>query len=225
LIALGAEQAAEAARWRYQVDQSRDAMRRELSDDDALQAYARAAVTGCLALQLDGMQRAIDAGASPAAIIALAKGYRPPARNWETDAFQSAMASGVSSHMAAAELVQWSRLYSAMPTIRERTAKEEEFIASLRGGLASDRPMADEQRDRATRNVEALRTANRLMDLMTRFVLYQTPPLGAMPSVTARAAILADAKQVYGSCSVAPDLKAPAGIDSQFDSARRPLED
>jgi hypothetical protein len=225
LIALGAEQVAEAARWRYQVEQSRQAMRRELSDDDALQAYARTAVTGCLALQLNGMQRAIDAHASPAAIIALARAYRPPARTWETDAFQGATASGVSNHMAADELAHWSALYSAIPTIRDRTAKEEELIASLRGGLASDRPMSDEQRDRATRTVQALRTANRQMDKLTRYVLYQAPPLGATPAVAARAAILVDAKQVYGSCSVAPDLKAPPGIDSQFQTARGPLED
>ena len=59
LIALGAEQIAQAVHWRYQVEQSRQAMRLELSEDDALQALARVSVTGCLDLQLAGLHRGL----------------------------------------------------------------------------------------------------------------------------------------------------------------------
>ena len=222
LIALGAEQVAEAVHWRYQVEQSRQAMRLELSEDDALQAYARAAVTGCLDLQLSGMQRAVDSRASSAAIIALARSYQPPQRNWEMDAFQSTMASGASSHMAPDELTRWSSLYSAVPSMRLFTTKEADLIHSLRGGLATERPMAEADRDRVARALQGLRLANRAFDKSARFILYLTPALGAAPKLADRESILADARQVYGSCVLTPDLKAPPAIGSQFDVAHTP---
>jgi hypothetical protein len=225
LIALGAEQFAEAIRWRYQVEQSRQAMRLELSGDNELQAYARASVTGCLDVQLKGMQRAIDSHASPAAMIALARAYLPPERNWETDAFQSMMASGVSNHMAADELARWSAIYSPMPSIRTTTTEETDLIDSLRWGLPRERPMTDDERDREMRTVQALRKKNSKLDFLARYLLYLSPPVGATPTIAARNDILVDARQVYGACVSEPSMKAPPAIDSQFDIARAPYAD
>jgi hypothetical protein len=221
LIALAAEQTAEAFRWRQRVEQARQAMRVELSQDDGLQAYARASITRCLALQLDAIQRGIDSRLSVAQVMAVAKAYRPPYRTWESDAFRSAVASDVSNHMAAHELAEWSGVYANIPYLGQVTEKEQELVNSLSDGLPFDRRISDAEADRMTRIVQGLRRANANLDLWSRVVLFGTVPIEAAPPASDRKAVTADARQLYGSCVVVPDLKPLPASDSQFDRAHR----
>src|SRR5258707_11760041 len=77
LIALGAQQVAEAWQWRDKVSRAEAAMRLELAEDDGPQAFGRLIIAPCLDAEIarvhDGAGR-VPAGPARAA----ARGPRPP---------------------------------------------------------------------------------------------------------------------------------------------------
>jgi len=153
--------------------------------------------------------------------MAVAKAYTPPSRTWESDAFKSAVASDVTNHMAADELAGWSGVYANMPYFGQATDKEQDLIHQLADGVASPRRLSDADADRMTRAVQGLRRTNADLDLWSRVVLAGSAPLHAVPRAAARAAIIADARSVYGGCVVVPELKLPPSSGSQYERARR----
>ncbi|HZC38451.1 MAG TPA: hypothetical protein VE221_07230, partial [Sphingomicrobium sp.] len=97
LIALGAEQVMETVHGRTELREAEAAMTSELVDDDLPQAYTRAAMFGCYADQLDGVEKAVTAG-DRAKVLQLAKAYQPVVRTWDDEAWKAAMASQVLVH-------------------------------------------------------------------------------------------------------------------------------
>ena len=86
LVALAAEQGAEAAHWHFKERAAEEAMRLELAEDDGPQAYARVAIGPCLDQQIDR----IHDGAGHVPLPQLRQwvaAYQPPARTWDDEAW------------------------------------------------------------------------------------------------------------------------------------------
>jgi hypothetical protein len=80
LIALTAEQIGETLHWRHKIHQIEDALRLELAEDNAPQAFTRLATAGCNDRQLAGIATAAQGGARPAQFAPLIAAYSPAIR-------------------------------------------------------------------------------------------------------------------------------------------------
>src|SRR3954470_10128945 len=123
LTALAAEQAAEAVHWHYRVRDALEAIRLEVRDDNGPQAYTRAAAMVCLDKQLNAIQAAVEADRSRAEIAALIARYAPPSRTWDSNAWDSMLASGAVAHVPPDKMIEWGQMYAGIPLARELTAR------------------------------------------------------------------------------------------------------
>jgi hypothetical protein len=210
LIALTAEQVVEALHWRHKVEQAEAAIRIELRDDDAPQAYARAVASNCYAAQLDGIQTAVETGADRRAVAALAAAYAPPARSWDEEAWKAAVASDVGTHTPADHMILWSLPYRLVPALNETNGHEAHARAELDPLRRAPGRLSPGEAYRILAAVQSLRSDNRLMTTLSLVFLVGAKRNGAWPSSSERARVLDDLHARHGGCVVTPSL---AGVD------------
>ena len=90
LIALAAEQVVEQLSWDKKVGLGRVAMRIELAQDDGPQAYARLLIGRCLDSEIERIHDSAVIG-SPEQLRKWAAAYAPPARVWDSEAWNIVM--------------------------------------------------------------------------------------------------------------------------------------
>lgn len=109
LIALSAEQIADALRWRQETQAGAAALkvdfRRVLTDSAERQAAA-----GCIDRRLDDVARALDAGATSGALPPLGAIHYPPSHLWHSNSWDSLVASQAATHFSRERLLQYSEL-------------------------------------------------------------------------------------------------------------------
>ncbi len=206
LIALGLEQAVEALHSRHLVAQAEEAMRAEIVDDDAPQAYIRLAIAPCLSRQLDGLRAAVDQRMAPEAFGKLAASYRPELRTWDDQAWKAAQASGVLSAMGAKKLDRWSLTYVQIPNLAEDVRTERNALTRLRLTRFKSGAWTQARVDELSDIIDTLESANRgtTSHSAAQIVFMKTNGL-ELPAATEETA-LAGARQGYGNCVVQPDL-------------------
>ena len=138
-IALGAEQVVETLHWRYQLEQTRAALREEIGDS-LVNAVERQAVAPCVQGQLSRLLTSLVASgpgwkAPPPPSGRPSSGppslYGPPLRLWATASWKNAVSSGVLNHMPRPEAQGFAALYDLIEELRAQQDKEEELAMLL----------------------------------------------------------------------------------------------
>ncbi len=209
-IALSAEQTVEAFHWQHKVRDVAQAMRLELRDDDGPQAYTRVAISACLDRQLDAIQSATGAGHSRQEIVSLIGAYRPPNRTWDTESWKVALASDIGSHVAADQMIEWSKPFRAMPELQTANAREHaDWTALQPTGRAGER-LAPSETDTVLAAVQRLREDNHDMSRFSNFILITLERFGANQLPEQQRHLLGELRAQYHDCVVVPSIE---GID------------
>ena len=207
LIALGAEQFIDAMHWREKIDRSEAAMRLELAEDDGPQAFGRVIVAGCLDAQLKRIHDGIGS-ASAAQLRQWTTDYSPPFRIWDSEAWQTVLASDVGSHMGPDRLVQWSSPYRLMPAMTDSNVRERDLAAELREGVPATGEPSPIDLQNVRRLSGQLRAINWMLYRSSQLVLSRARAVAATVPETAQRDLFAEAKTMYGSCVARPDPRA-----------------
>ena len=210
LIALTAEQIVEALHWRHKVEQAEAAIRIELRDDDAPQAFARAAASNCYAAQLDRIQTAVETKADRREVAALAAAYAPPARSWDEEAWKAAVASDVGTHTPADHMILWSLPYRLIPALNDTNSHEAHAHAELGPLRRAPGRLSSGEADRMLAAIQSLRSDNQLMTTLSLVFLVGAKRNDAWPSASQRGRVLDDLRARDGDCVVTPSI---AGVD------------
>jgi len=224
LIALGLEQAVERQHWRHKAEEAEQAMRIELSRDDGAQAYARAAITGCLNDQLDAIIKAVEAGGDGRDIVRLADAYEPPLRTWDHQSWDAAVSADITGHIGSEQINRWSRVFDLTSMLNAQTARESNGLDLLTGGPGVGGRLSPDQADRMIRAAKSLKRANYEIGGVAVLMLKWSKPVEAEPPPEVRADILAQARARYGACVAEPRLSDPLGHSDEFDNGRQMLD-
>jgi hypothetical protein len=222
LIAMIAEQVVEELSWRAKIAKAEQAMRIELAEDNAPQAYGRALIGRCLNQQITQIHN--EAGVVPTAQLRRwISAYQPPVRTWDSEAWKAVLGSDVGSHMGAVRLVAWSSPYRMMPMLSEANGHERELVMQLRESLppTGEASGSDLQK---VRSITALLWAqNSMFTGVSQLLLSRSEQNGAHISNAAKQDLLKRARLIYGDCIEVPTLKGPAaeGVDANL---IRPIE-
>jgi hypothetical protein len=208
VIALVGEQTVEAIHWSHKVEEAEGAMRIELSRDDGVQAFTRAAISRCLDGQLQAVIAAVESGEDRSAVARLAEAYQPPFRSWDRQSWDIVVASDVGSHVGAERLNRWSKPFELMPLLTTLTTKEADGVDQLTGGSDAKGALTAAETDRILGAAKSLRRVNSQMNSVSLLLLKWLGPLDAEPSAADRDIILAHARQRYGACVAIPDPSA-----------------
>jgi hypothetical protein len=221
LIALSAEQAVEALHWAHKIDEAENALRLELQQDDAPQAYARAAITTCLQQSLDKMHALLETHGDRRAFLALARTYRPPSRTWDSESWHATVASDVGTHMGADRIVRWSRPFRIIPSMNEQSNRELVDVDAVRGLPDEAGPLTQEEVERLSVDLEKLETDNAMMGLASTLLLIYSKGVDADVSSAGKRAVLAEARSLYGGCVSPPDYNPlPGGVGQYLTPAQ-----
>lgn len=204
LTALAAEQAVESWHWQHRVHDAMEAMQLELRDDDAPQAYTRAAAMRCFDNQLSAIQAAIEAGRSRADITALVDGFTLPSRSWDSNAWDAMLSSGVAAHVAPDKMIKLGQVYAAMPIARAVTAQEDADKVALRPTRQSGAGLSTSEADTMLAAIARLRAHNRRFGEGSNYLLAIIAQNGVVLAPEQKTRILADLHTRYGDCVVKP---------------------
>ncbi len=205
LIALTAEQVVDAVHWAHKIDLAEHAMRLELAEDDAPQAYVRLAIGRCLDQQVVRMQALVDARGDRTAFLALAHAYSPPQRTWDNLAWQTTVASDVGAHMGAEKMNAWSFPYRAIPYLATVGMSETQDLDGLQGLADTPGKLSESEADQLSLVLRKVQHDNESTELGAYGLLYFVTKVGAGLSAEAERALLARARASYGAqCVVEP---------------------
>jgi hypothetical protein len=210
LIALGAEQAAEWLHWRHKLTDAEAAVRFELHDDDLPQAYARIVVRGCLEKRLAALTAALAADQPREAFARLVRGYNPPFRTWDMNAWNVMVSSDVLTRLSAEEAVHRSQGYNVMPAMGETNTRERQDTTDL--GALDPKPgaMTATERDRAVLALQRLRIDNLEMFYGSATLLNASQDLGVTLTAKDKARVISELRPTWGGCLVDPQTKLPS---------------
>lgn len=200
LLALAGAQAVENFHQRAQLRDAEDAMTSELRDDNLPQAFTRAAVYNCYSGQLDGIEAAAASG-DRARFLALAKAYHAVFRTWDDEAWKAALASQVLVNSGSKRMISWSTPYIVIPLMSQVTKQESDEMAQLQARLGGQGPIATTQQDRVFQIISMLRLHNDEMSVSSLFFMdLVSRQSGLTLTPASKRALLAEARQKYGSC-------------------------
>ena len=217
LVALGAEQVAEALHGRHVIHEAEAAMRSELVVDDLPQAYVRMAIASCLVRDLNGLRSAVDSRIPPQQFGVLVKAYLPPPRTWDEDAWKATGASGAAARMDGARLLGWSTAYVQVPFLQVYADRETSALNRLSRSRYRSGAWTPQKADELSDTIDDLRAQNEDMvgDAADFLVLAKTHGEQLPPAVQQK--LIADARQAYGDCVVKPNLDlVPASNQQVF---------
>jgi hypothetical protein len=157
IIALGAEQTAQALHWRAKVHDADESMRIELGGDDGPQAFTRVAIEACLDDQLDTIQAAVEGARDRRTIAPHAAAYVPPTRTWDQEAWRSAVASDAASDTSADQMVTWSKPYRLLAALEATNLAESSDRTALQPTRRAGGPLSAVEQDRMLSAIARLR--------------------------------------------------------------------
>jgi hypothetical protein len=164
LTALAAEQAAEALHWRHLVGEAREEIAGELGEGLG-QAELRVRTLECVDRRLSDLQAAVEAAALTGRLPPTGRPGTPPLFTWSTGAWESAVSSGASSHIAPAEHQGYVGVYGFIRRIDELNRHEAEIWTALYGLAGPGRAIAPDEASQFRARIGEARLANRLIAL------------------------------------------------------------
>jgi hypothetical protein len=207
LIALAANELVDEWQWRTKVNRAEGAMRLELANDDAPQAYGRILIAPCLDAQIARIHD--GAGRVPAGELRQwAAAYSPPLRGWDSEAWKAALGSDVGSHMGPDRLVQWSLPYRLMQGLNDSNTRERDVAIELHEALPPSGEPGAADLQLLRRDAAELRSLNIVFYRVSQLLLARSFRAGAaLPEPMARE-LVREATAIYGTCVRPPDLNA-----------------
>ncbi len=174
VIALALEQAVEWVHWHGQVKRTEAALQAELKTN-MLFAYERRAIDGCVNGRIAFLRDRLLAPGPHWDGVALASYvagfYKPPAmpavfqvpfRPRRTEAWQTALASGVLNYVVSERVAFYARLYDQIAMMKQ--TQEAEIVALHQmGGLAFNRDLSQSERSSYLDRLETIANLNRMM--------------------------------------------------------------
>jgi hypothetical protein len=130
LIALAAEQAVEWLHWRSVVEDTRQALDRELAIDLGI-IQARAEQAPCISRRLSELTRVFRLQADRRPLALRGPLGQPQFPQLDTNVWDSVIADGATSHMPLDVRLRYSRFYSAIFWFRDKTDEESEAWSHL----------------------------------------------------------------------------------------------
>ena len=159
VLALGAQQLADALYWQGQAEQAKRAIEAELLEHE-VDSYERLIVEPCLTRQLRALHSRLASHrgewrGSPMLTrqelnetttkLAIPTGYRAPARFWSKEAWERAQATGAVNHLPDALVATYAQIYTR--SLRNKLIEENERAAAARlSALAIDGPIESSSR-------------------------------------------------------------------------------
>ena len=159
VLALGAQQLADALYWQGQAEQAKRAIEAELMEHE-VDSYERLIVAPCLTRQLRSFHTRLASHrgewrGSPMLTrqellgtttkLAIPTGYRAPARFWSKEAWERAQATGALNHLPDALVATYAQIYTR--SLRNKQIEEIERVAAARlSALAIDGPIEPSSR-------------------------------------------------------------------------------
>jgi hypothetical protein len=206
LIALAAEQTIDGLEWAHRVHDAEDAMRTELAQNNR-DAYYRLATRPCALAKLDEIQATLIASRDRGANVAPIAPYRRPLRPWQSDAWESASALQITSHMPNTRLLLYSRAYFYPAVMRQiQSTREREAVIDLNTLAINAGRLEPAERDRLFLALTRTRAVLRDFDQAGWLLLARTAAVGLVPTKAEKEAELSKARQDFGTCTAAPDL-------------------
>lgn len=199
LIALLAQQVVQGWEWKDKVAAAERAMRHEMLWDNGPQLYQRAVMHPCAVQRLDAIRAAVEAGKSRGQIRGLIDAYWAPYFSYDSIARDAANTSDVASHMPAKKLDLYAIIYTQMPAMSRNSERETADQAQLRALNRSGGALSPAEQDKVLSAVEALRSDDHLMWLVSGWTMPKLRELGSLDADRVRE-MVADAREHYGDC-------------------------
>ena len=163
LIALLAQQAVDGWEWAHKVKVSEAAIRHELLSDDGPEVYQRVALHPCMQARLEQIRAAVEANRTRSEIARLVAEYKVVFVTYDRIAYESAIASQVSTHMDQAALDLFTVPYTTLPAMDAANRQEAVDLARLRGLKRTGGPLNQAEESQLLWAVEALRNDDNMI--------------------------------------------------------------
>jgi hypothetical protein len=163
LIALSAEQIVQSFEWRDKIRRAHEEMGNEISADDGPQVLERLALTDCVEASLRTIRSEVESGASRTMVLHAIDRYGVPGHTWDSQAFDTARAEGVTMHGSWQDLAWWNLFFYAMPSLNQGAEREFDDGAALGAISRTGSPLGEEEKARIILAVETLSRDNRRM--------------------------------------------------------------
>ncbi len=199
LIALLAQQVVQSWEWKAKVAAAERAMRHEMLWDNGPQLYQRAVMHPCAVQRLGAIRAAVETGSPRAQVRALIDSYWIPYFSYDSIARDAANTSDVASHMPANTMDLYAIVYTQMPPMSRDSEREAADLAQLRALNRSGGALSAAERDKILSAVEALRSDDNLMWMVSGWTMPKLRELGPLDADRV-GDMLADARGHYGDC-------------------------
>jgi hypothetical protein len=199
LIALLAQQVVQDWEWKAKVAAAERAMRHERLWDNGPQLYQRAAMHPCAVQRLDAIRAAVETGKPRGQVTTLIDSYWAPYFSYDTIARDAANTSDVASHMPADTMDLYAIVYTQMAPMTRNSEREVSDLAQLRALSRSGGALTPPERDKILSAIEALRSDDHLMWLVSGWTMPKLRELGPLDADRVRE-MLADARDHYRDC-------------------------
>ena len=200
LIALLAQQFVQSWEWNDKVAAAERAMQHEMLWDNGPQLYQRAVMHPCTTKRLDTIRSAVEANKPRAQIAALIDSYWVPYFSYDSIARDAANTSDVASHMPADTMDLYAIVYTQMPPMTRDSEREAVDLAQLHAVNRIGGALSPAEQDKILSAVEALRSDDHLMWLVSGWSMPKLRELGPLDSDRVQQ-MLADARDHYGDCA------------------------
>jgi hypothetical protein len=199
LIALLAQQVVQDWEWKNKVAAAERAMRHEMLWDNGPQLYQRAVMHACAVQRLDAIRASVEAGKPRGQTTALIGSYWVPYFSYDSVARDAANTSDVATHMPAPTMDLFAIIYTQMPPMTRVSEREAADLAQLRALNRSGGTLSLMERDKVLSTVEALRSDDHLMWLVSGWTMPKLRELGPLDA-DRLAQMLRIARDHYGDC-------------------------
>lgn len=176
LIALGAGQLLDDLNWHKKAQSSEAELRAELLNA-AANADERIRLNTCFVGKLDELQHRLLSENEPTAAPYRSR-YWTIVRLWSTDAWDTARAGDVLTHMPSDKVRRYAAIYRQVTVLRDNLGLEQQFIADLAILPEFEGRMSEVTRDRLLAAVTRSRRANEMIIRDSKQVLAATSDLG-----------------------------------------------
>jgi hypothetical protein len=202
-LALGAAQSVDSLHWAHRVHGAEEAMREELTQNK-LDSYYRLASAQCAKRALDQIETLLVAARDQDVPVPVVARYSRPLRPWQSDAWDSARALQITSHIPTARLSAYSKAYFFAAIMRATQQQERQAMSELNTLPLNAGRLQPPERDRLFLALVKTRDSNRQMNLAAWLLLERTKILGFGLTPGQMWQQMSEARADYGDCVVEP---------------------
>lgn len=212
-IALSGELLIETLHWRRQVAQTELSLTNELEANIAA-ATARLRTAQCVERRLDEIATVIDHAAKSGTLPPMGAIGRPIVYLWGHGAWDSALASQITTHFADQRLRNFAVAFQFIERLGDTNQRELEAWTDLEMVTGPGRPFDEQAAEAARSAARRARLLSREMTMMGQGLMSRVEALNLRPQSTARAAALeAQARQPLSAYLICQPIGKEIGLN------------